>query len=135
MRRSHRPLVPAVGTGCCPPPLAPRAVTRVFLLQLSQKSVLPQCLATHPLCLQSCCVHLTAGKPGCRQGILPSPCRKRMKIERSIQQPHKHLKYFWFTLLVMIPAADSSFLTDCAVPVANLGLAGVCFSHTVGSLP
>lgn len=58
-----------------------------------------------------------------------------MKIEPSIQQPDKHLKYFWFILLVMITAADSSFLTDSAVPVANLDLAGVCFSHTVGSLP
>lgn len=58
-----------------------------------------------------------------------------MKIKDSIQHPDKHLKYFGFSLLLLITATDPPFLTNSAIPVANLDLAGDYFSKTFGILP
>lgn len=86
-------IVPAVGTSSLS-----SAGAMCCCVSYPKESVLPQCLASHLLCVL--CYHtcLTAGKPGCRQAIPPSPGRKSRKIKDSTQHPDKHFKYFWLFL-------------------------------------
>lgn len=71
--------------------------------------ILGECFTS--ICLQSGSVCFPSGKLGCRQGILPRPRRKLMKIKDLIQTPDKHLKYFvgfflfccWLLQLIYLP--------------------------------